>query len=311
MSKLIIGIHGLANKPERAVLETYWRAAIAEGLEKNRGIRAPRFDFRLVYWADLLYKSPMHQDENFHFDKLYNDEPYVPADPGALKERKDNWLDEIVASGRGLVGSGVDQLKEHFGMDALADWVLGRVLKDLDFYYDRQRKILNRKNQQELALKVLRDELKAVLLEEKEKQLMVISHSMGTIIGYDVLRDLGMPGTDSDVTVDEFVTIGSPLGLPHVLHKIRDERTYDPSIRTPSIVTGCWINYADRKDPVCADVHLDDEFSANGRGVQVKDDIVLKDYHRPGDPKKRNHHKSYGYLRTPELSKQVMAFLGL
>ncbi len=25
MSKLIIGIHGLANKPERAVLETYWR----------------------------------------------------------------------------------------------------------------------------------------------------------------------------------------------------------------------------------------------------------------------------------------------
>ncbi len=96
-----------------------------------------------------------------------------------------------------------------------------------------------------------------------------------------------------------------------MLHKIREERTYDPRIRTPSIVTGRWVNYADRKDPVCADVHLDDEFSANGRGVQVKDDIVLNDYHRPGDPKKRNHHKSYGYLRTPELSKQVMAFLGL
>lgn len=311
MSKLIIGIHGLANKPERTVLEKFWRQSIAEGLEKNCDLAAPQFDFRLVYWADLLYRNPSHQDENFNFDGLYNEEPYIPADPGALKERKDNWLDDAIALGRGLVGTGVDQLKEHFGMDALADWVLGKVLKDLDFYYDTERQILNRKNQKELAAKVLRDELKSVLLEEKDKQLMVISHSMGTIIGYDVLRDLGKPGANSGVTVDELVTIGSPLGLPHVLHKIREERTYDPGVRTPSIVTGRWVNYADRKDPVCADIHLADDFSDNARGVQVKDDIVLNDYHKPGQPEKRNHHKSYGYLRTPELSRQVQEFLGL
>ncbi len=301
----------MANKPEPAVLADYWRKSITEGLNKNCDIAAPQFDFRLVHWADLLYKTPLHEDENFNFDGLYNDEPYIPADPGALKERKDNWLDDAIALGRGLIGSGVDQLKEHFGMDTLADWVLGRVLKDLDFYYDGKRKILNRQNQKELAAKVLRDELKSVLVEEKDKQLMVISHSMGSIIGYDVLRDLGKPGANSGVTVDELVTIGSPLGLPHVLHKIREERTYDPDIRTPSIVTGRWVNYADRKDPVCADIHLADDFTGNARGVQVKDDIVLNDYHKPGQPKKRNHHKSYGYLRTPELSKQVKEFVGL
>ncbi len=311
MSKLIIGIHGLANKPTPTVLENHWRQSIAEGLEKNCGVTTPQFDFRLVYWADLLYKSPLHQDDNFNFDGLYNGEPYVPADPGALKERRDNWLDDAVALGRGLVGSSVDQLKEHFGMDALADWALGKVLKDLDFYYDTERKILNRNRQKELAVKVLRDELKTALLEEKDKQLMVISHSMGTIIGYDVLRDLSMPGVNSGVTVDELVTIGSPLGLPHVLHKIREERTYDTAVRTPSIVTGRWVNYADRKDPVCADIHLADDFLANARKVQVKDDIVLNDYHPPGNPKKRNHHKSYGYLRTPELSRQIKEFLGL
>ncbi len=95
-------------------------------------------------------------------------------------------------------------------MDALADWVLGRVLKDLDFYYDQGAQDTQPEESEGVGVKVLRDELKTVLLEEKDKQLMVISHSMGTIIGYDVLRDLGMPGTESGVTVDEFVTIGSP-----------------------------------------------------------------------------------------------------
>ena len=43
-------------------------------------------------------------------------------------------------------------------------------------------------------------------------------------------------------------------------------------------------------------------------GVRVKDDIVINDYRAPGQ-EKRNHHKSYGYLRTPELSHLVAEFL--
>jgi len=308
MSKLIVGIHGLANKPERSVLEDYWRKAIAEGLEKNCGIQTPRFEFRLVYWADLLYKHPMHEDAHFDFDRLYNDEPYVPADPGALKVRKDNWFDDAVANARGLVGKAVDRLKTHFGMDALADWVLGRVVKDLAFYYDEKRNLCNRDQQLEPAAKVLRDELGKVLQEEKDKELMLIAHSMGSIIAYDVLRDLGMPGNDSQVRVRELVTIGSPLGLPHVHYKIREERKYDPKVRTPSIVTGHWANFADRRDPVCADVHLADDFEPNADGIQVSDDLVLNDYHKPGKPEKRNHHKSYGYLRTPEVSHHIKRF---
>jgi hypothetical protein len=52
----------------------------------------------------------------------------------------------------------------------------------------------------------------------------------------------------------------------------------------------------------------------NGKGIKVKDDLFLNDYQKPKTGKpgtmegagdshgKNNHHKSYGYLRAPELS---------
>ena len=57
------------------------------------------------------------------------------------------------------------------------------------------------------AARRVSNELDTALLEEKDQELMVISHSMDTIIGHDALRDLGKPGADSGVTVAELVTI--------------------------------------------------------------------------------------------------------
>ncbi len=79
---IIIGIHGLANKPEEKTLEDWWKKSISEGLEENCGVKNPSFDFEMVYWADLLYKNPQHEDKAFNFDKLYNKEPYRPAKKG-------------------------------------------------------------------------------------------------------------------------------------------------------------------------------------------------------------------------------------
>lgn len=310
MSKIIIGIHGLANKPPADVLSQWWKSAISEGLEKNCGISKPEFDFRMVYWAGNLYKSPMHRDADYWFDKLYNDEPYEPVPKEELKEHVDNWTDNLASATRGGVGKILDSLKDHFKMDDFADWVLGKLAKDLHLYYEGDN-ISNGSGGVGSAQAVLRGALARVLEEEKGKEIMLIAHSMGTIIAYDVLRDLGMPGVNSGVTVRDFVTIGSPLGLPHVHHKIKEERGYDARTRTPSVVTGSWTNFADRKDPVCADIHLADDYEENNSRIKVKDDVVLNTYHKPGDLDARNHHKSYGYLRTPECSEKIREFLGI
>jgi len=38
MKNVIIGIHGLSNKPEPQILKKGWKDAILEGLKKNAGI---------------------------------------------------------------------------------------------------------------------------------------------------------------------------------------------------------------------------------------------------------------------------------
>lgn len=81
---MIVGIHGLANKPEPAVLSDWWEKSIRERL-KNRGADNANFRFVMVHWAKFLYKNLQHQDPKFDFDPLFIDQPYKPAAPGALK----------------------------------------------------------------------------------------------------------------------------------------------------------------------------------------------------------------------------------
>ena len=310
MADVIVGIHGLANKPDKTLLSDWWKTALDEGLEKNLGITNAAYTFEMVYWADLLYKNPVHFDEEMNFDSLYSDQPYIPAKDGALRPYKEGWVDLARAKAQDVAGTVIDFAKEKFEINALANWVLGKTMKDLAFYYDKSRRIRDRKGELREARQVLMGELEDALRPHADDGVMVIAHSMGSIIAYDVLRDIGR--TDQPVRVRDFVTIGSPLGLPHVKGNIYREREHyskKAPVRTPTIVTQRWINFADRKDGVALDTHLADDYAANDAGIGVKDDLVINDYVSTAG--EANHHKSYGYLRTPELSRCVADFLGL
>lgn len=302
MSKIIVGIHGLANKPAKDRLKEFWKDSIREGLKKNCKWTRP-FAFELVYWADLLYKYQLHEDDWFDFDNLYNEEPYT-AGPDKLARYEGGRRDEIRAKASAKIGASLDWAKQHVGLDAAAEWVLTNKLKDLGFYYHEHRKIGDRSTPKKwvCARQVLRDELKVVLHRHSRERIMLIAHSMGSIIAYDVLRDMEEEG--EKVTIAHFVTIGSPLGLPHVKDKILAERD---GARTPTVVTGTWTNYADRRDPVAIDTHLRDDFGKNERGVKVEDDLIDNSYRSPTN--NANYHKSYGYLRAPELSERIKTFL--
>lgn len=300
---LIVGIHGLANKPEENILSKWWRLSIEEGLRKNENVSDPDFDFDMVYWANQLYKNPLHHDEDFYFDQHFNNEPYVEAVAGTLKSKRDGLLDSVIAGAFDLGGETLDLMKEKLGLDSLADAFLGKLLKDLSLYY-----------QDEGKRNSLRSTLTQALLANQGRKIMLVAHSMGTIIAYDVLTLLGQ--SNPDFEIDHFVTIGSPLGIPHVKGKIIEEFTHrgneNERVRTPSVVKNRWVNFADRKDPVALDVHLNDDFGKNRDGVKCEDDLVHNDYRikkRGKTEYDRNHHKSYGYCRTPEFSKLVRKFL--
>ena len=308
--KLVIGIHGLANKPPKKQLAEWWLASIREGLEHHKQQHVD-FEFRMVYWADLLYAQCLHQKVGFEFDPLFNTEPYEPAKKKEIVEYEEGWRDDIRAAAEGVIGGTVDGLKKHFGMNAVADWFLARILKDLSFYYS-DRNILNRAKPRQLesARRVLRDELAKELIKYQKRDTMLIAHSMGSIIAYDVLRELGK---NSQNRISDFITIGSPLGLPHVKGKILEEAENDGrdvEVRTPTMVKRRWVNFADKRDPVAMDERLRDDYAANKSGVRVEDDLVSNTYHIEVNGKDtKNHHKSYGYLRTPEFTRALAYFL--
>jgi hypothetical protein len=205
-----------------------------------------------------------------------------------------------------------DFVKQKFDVNGFADWVLEKTMKELAFYYNDKQMIGDRSEPDKKrvqARKVLQDELRNMLLPLKCNQIVLIAHSMGTIISYDVLRDLNQE--DPSFKVPHFAIIGSPLGLPHVKAKIIQKRNYDgprnKRVRTPTIVTTRWTNYADRRDKVALDTHLCDDLGSNKNDIRVRDDLISNSYlSPPGEP---NYHKSYGYLRTPELSKHIKSFL--
>jgi hypothetical protein len=294
---VVIGIHGLSRKPPEQQHSKDWISAICEGLRRNCAVsvEADRLGFELVYWAGWLERPPYGPGE----DK----EPYViAADSGPLPSYRQRLVDKAARKALDELADPIDWvggtppldwIRRHTGLDDVGTALLQKKIVDLATYYADAEKRAG-----------LRKKLADTLIKHTGKRIMLVAHSMGSIVAYDVLRALGR--VDRNLVVDHLVTLGSPLGMPYVLKHIRDE---NPSVRTPSAVRQ-WTNLADRRDYVAIDVHLRDEFDPNGRGVAVVDALVLNGYRAPPDPPgKANHHKIYGYLRTPEFSELVKAFI--
>lgn len=93
---------------------------------------------------------------------------------------------------------------------------------------------------------------------------VVVAHSLGTIVAYDVLSEASF----ASPKVPMLVTVGSPLGLGNVQPRLRDEAGLPNPV--PSAVQA-WSNFADRFDPVALDASLDDAFTPEDL---VKDEAV-------------------------------------
>ena len=79
LSKIIIGIHGLGNKPPKKLLEKWWKESIREGLGAF-GYKKYFFKFKLVYWAHILHPDPLNPQLEDKDDPTFLHEPYVPAE---------------------------------------------------------------------------------------------------------------------------------------------------------------------------------------------------------------------------------------
>ena len=300
MSKVIIAIHGLGNKPPKKQLQEWGKMSIQEGL-KNRGLTIELPEFELVYWADLLYDKPQTTDADDKNSPYFLDEVYTPT-PKNYKfeshEVRKYFLDVFkklaykifLKEDYRLRYAFVSQKLLHKYFHELEVYFTGDAEFDSDFNFQIKEKIMERLNR--------------VLYKHSDDEIMLVAHSMGSIIAFDVLSFI-----NQTAKIDTLVTMGAPLGAPFVMSRIaaHSKSTYGLiRIQTPESVYNNWFNFSDIRDNIALDYKLSDDFDANSRGVKCIDKLVTNTYVINGVA---NPHKSFGYLRTPEFIDVLVNFL--
>ena len=325
MKKVIIGIHGLQNKPPKDILEKWWEEAIIEGF-KLHNQKIKKFKFDLVYWADLNYQTPENPDDWDENNPEFLSAPYVPYEESEFKKVKE----QLKRGVRKTIEYGLEFLflkdGEISGIDKILDIAMKKKFVDLYTYYTGDCLAKPGVN----AKKEFRQRLLEKLKKYKRYQIMLLAHSMGSIIAYDTLLEL-----IKKPNIDYFITIGSPLGLPVVINKILIEQKKKNSSNkiisdnyqqgktnssvsdgvtgnneiippVPESVAKKWYNVADIEDKIAFVNKIEKKFAPSAKNITPFDVAVRNNYIYKG---KSNPHKIYGYLRSKELSQIIYDFI--
>lgn len=280
---VILGLHGLANKPPKEEKQRWWKAAILEGLARNCGVETSVLPLEFVYWADIRYDAPLSDDENL--------EPYsvdTGTGPFPTSHEKPGDADEVGLTD--WIYRKIEWIQDKTGLTPFDDVLIEYRLDDLWGYLEDAE-----------FRKAARARLREAVEHHGDARILLVAHSMGSLIAYDVLRMLERDGVA--LPVEHFVTMGAPLGLSDVRMKMEQEHG---DLTVPEGVRR-WSNLVDRTDVATVGDDIAEAYAPNARGVRAEDISVVNAYRRPnGD---LNPHKSYGYLRTPQFSQAVHEFL--
>jgi subtilisin family serine protease len=290
----IIYIHGIGNKPLASVLKCQWDTAL---------FGAPMGDrTRLAYWVDRSRYPVPETGACADKDSLIAGPTGtgVLALPG-LEAAAGPGLD---ARGRRLMAALKKRLRQG---EAPPAGVAAKLLPLPEFMRRWVTRLLT-----ELFLKDARDFFfdagKRRLMEQSLRErlavgggpFIVIGHSQGSMIAYQVLRQL----RKADCDVRLFVTIGSPLGIQEVQDALGTLVAEVP-LAVPECVDR-WLNVAERLDPVALDADLSNDYTPNNRGVAVDNVVGLQI-----NPEwESNPHSATGYLSIDIVRQAVRETAG-
>lgn len=281
----VVYIHGIGNKPVPELLKQQWDHALF-GADLGSGSR-------MAYWADLRYPEPlaailpdlavaaMPEGARPLSDVELIAEsdllaPYGPKARAFARRLSAKMLARAKAEAK-KIKKREERILPGPIRETVTRWLTRQFIQDVSayFYEAGQRKAIQKR-------------LREVLIPSGSPYLLV-GHSLGSVIAYDVLRG----GLDSGIQIDGFITFGSPLGIEEV-----QDRLPKP-LRIPNGVKH-WDNFSDRLDPVAFDKSLSDEFSPIG---MIGDEIVVnRDSLRLFG---FNPHSGPGYLSTARIQSAV------
>jgi hypothetical protein len=296
MARVIIGIHGLNNKAEYAVLKIWWELALREGFKAVGHANIP-FEFELIYWADLLYPQTLNAQITNSEHPRYLQQPYKKVDvhqPQAGDKRLQKILDQLEHVTDKLLRK--ESVFKRF--EGLSLKLIDKRFNDLGQYLNGEQGFGDAAERP--VREVIKERFLKVLHRYKNSKICLIAHSMGSIIAYDLLSH-----ENTIPEIDLMITVGSPLAQPTLMAKLTNVNPVFAKIKTPPPINE-WYNLSDLHDLVAVNYNLSDDYEPNAKGVNPIDQVVQNGYTWEGES---NAHHIIGYLQTPECANLVYQFL--
>jgi hypothetical protein len=303
MPPTVVYVHGNGNKPRAELLKSQWDAAL---FGRDMGAAS-----RMAYWAPLRYPAPL---PDLRPDPLDGGPELIEELPALAERAEAEPPEEFVARTleEARREAGDLGLEGRAGLEesALADW-----LRDMTYLADALAhageseepgaelplealplpqsgrtalfRLLVRHAFQDVhayffggAGPAMRQVVAQALDGPDGGPLVVVGHSLGTIIAYEVLMEQGRE-------VELLVTVGSPLAIAEV---------QDHLARPPAVPAGvaAWCNASDLRDLVALDHTLRPEYAPQEK---VTDLLVTND--------SRNHHGVTEYLSQRQVREPV------
>jgi len=139
-------------------------------------------------------------------------------------------------------------------------------------------------------------------------RVLLIGHSLGSVIAYDTLWQLSRNADDSG-RVELLMTLGSPLATRFIRKGLRGAGQTGP-MRYPTNVDE-WVNVAARGEMVALHRRVRPFFAgmlASGALREIEDVPGIYNHFRSADG--LNPHKSYGYLNHSVVARRICRWLG-
>lgn len=304
MAKTIILVHGRAPKPEKEDLQRFWTEALRHGIERDHPTKVAALNqatTEFVYYGNHnnAFLDPDHDtaadaaSRRVTLDQLkahprndFNSEDIYNALPG-----KASWKETLVDS---VAGIGA--------FFRVSEPLIHLVAKDMTEYWNIESDFGSRVRYP--MIQPLKDAM------DRVDDILVIAHSLGTMIAYDTFWKFGHTGeyrpTYTDKKIDLFISIGSPLADETVKRNLKGAqvsglRKYPNNIRR-------WVNIAAEDDYIAHDETMANDY----RDMRPLLDHPIRDirvFNFAVRHEKSNPHHGAGYLIHPELSQIVADWL--
>ena len=312
----VIYVHGINNKPPASVLKCQWDTALF-------GVRLGDRS-RMAYWVNRDY-YPVPLGETCASGDVINIDDDEASTRAIMALAHGESGEETLAiareiesmtndPGRRILLAEIAQ-KMLDGSETPAELAAaGVVAQDIRAKILPFPKFLRKLVAGKLTRAFLRDVNDFLFVKERrdlmEKSFLerltagggpfvVIAHSQGTLIAYDVLRQLSR----AEIQVPLLVTIGSPLGMQEVQDMLR--QWTGGNLPFPACVDR-WLNVADRLDPVAVDTNIADDFEGRIENIPGPGSLGLGiNLDSPRHP-----HSATGYLRSDPVRSAVRETVG-